>query len=118
MRQPYLESAAALSDNYISPFLTLFLPRFLISIFPTLPVLDCGTAPIPLNGNVTTQSGTRPGSKAIYTCNSKYAFTVDSSKELTCKSSGEWSYEIIECGECGKRNVSFQILNIIIHVTS
>ena len=126
MCQPYIESAAVLSDNYIyiyiyiylSPFLTLFLPRILISIFPTLPALDCGTAPVLLNGNVTTQSGTLLGSKAIYTCNSKFAFTLDSSMERTCKSSGEWSTEIIECGECGKRSVSFQILHIIIHVAS
>ena len=97
----------------------LFLLLLLISIFPTLPAIDCGPAPVLDNGNVTTtQNGTLEGFTVIYFCNSKYAFTVDSSKKRTCKSSGEWSTEIIECGECGKRSVSFQILHIIIHVAS
>ena len=101
-------------------FVTLYiLLLLLISIFPTLPAIDCGPAPVLDNGNVTTtQNGTLFGSTAIYSCNSKYAFTVNTSKERTCKSSGEWSNEIIECGECGKRSVSFQIMNIIIHVSS
>ena len=60
-----------------------------------------------LNGNVATQSGTLVESKAIYACNSKYAFTVDSSMEHTCQLSGKWSDETIECGEGGERNVSF-----------
>ena len=112
MCQPYIESI------YLSLFLTLFLPRFLISIFHTLPALDCRTAPVLLNGSVATQNGTLVGSKAIYTCNSKFAFTVDSSMERTCKSSGEWSTERIECGEFWKRSVYFQIMNIIVHVVS
>ena len=52
-----------------------------------------------VNGNVATQNGTVVGSKAIYACNYKYAFTVDSSVERTCQSSGEWSTERIECGK-------------------
>ena len=55
------------------------------------------------NGNVATQKGTLVGSKVTYSCNSNYTFTIDSSMERTCKSSGSWSDETIECGECGKK---------------
>ena len=64
--------------------------------------MGCGPPPVLTDGSVTTQNGTVIGSIATYDCNSKYAFTVDSSKERICKSSGNWSDEIIECGECGE----------------
>ena len=60
-----------------------------------------------VNGNVATQNGTSVGSKATYTCNFKYAFTVNSSMKRTCKSSGKWSNERIECGEFVKRSAYF-----------
>ena len=67
--------------------------------------MDCGPPPVLVNGSVTTQNGSEDGSIATYDCNFKHAFTVESSKERICKSSGNWSDEIIECGECGKRIV-------------
>ena len=60
-----------------------------------------------VNGNITTQNGTLVGSKVTYTCNFQYTFTVYSSMERTCKSSGKWSNDRIECGEFGKRNPYF-----------
>ena len=59
------------------------------------------------NGNVTTQSATVVRSKVTYSCNSNYTFTIDSSMERTCKSSGSWSDETIECGECEKKKCLF-----------
>ena len=58
------------------------------------------------NGIVATQNGTLVGSKVTYTCNSNYVFALDSSKERTCQSSGDWSDEEIQCGEGGKGNVN------------
>ena len=69
--------------------------------------LDCGPAPVLDNGKVTTPNGTLVGSKATYSCNSNSAFTVSSSKERICQSSENWSDEKIECGEGGKKCVSF-----------
>ena len=84
--------------------LSLCLPLFLIPIFLTLSEVDCGPAPMLVNGNITTHNGTLVGSKAIYNCNSNYKFTSDSSMERTCESSGDWSDEIIECGEDERKN--------------
>ena len=70
--------------------------------------MDCGPAPVPENGNVFTLYGTLKGSEADYTCNSNYTFTEGSSMERICQSSGKWSDETIECGECDERNISFE----------
>ena len=67
-------------------------------LIPTYIDVDCGLPPVLLNGNVTILKGTGVGSKATYYCNSKYTFAVSSSVERTCKSSGNWSDETIECG--------------------
>ena len=61
--------------------------------------LDCGPPPVLANGSVATQNGTVVGSKSTYTCSSKYAFTVNSSIERACQSSGEWSNETMECSK-------------------
>ena len=80
---------------------------FLLFLLILISALDCGPPPVLVNGNVATQNGTLFGSKATYICNFKYAFIVDSSMKRTCKSSGKWSNERIECGAFVKRSAYF-----------
>ena len=57
------------------------------------------------NGKITTQTGTQVGSKATYDCNANYVLNMNTSIELTCQLSGNWSDKGVQCGEGGERNV-------------
>ena len=88
-------------SNQVLSLSLYYFSSLLSSLFPTLPALDCGPVPVLENGYVTNMNGTLVGSKVTYTCGCNYEFTVGSSMERTCQSSGNWSDEPIECSEDG-----------------
>ena len=82
---------------------SLYLPKlsYILSILfpPPVIIIDCGVPPLLRNGSVTTENGTVFGSKATYMCNYGYEFSENSNMERICQVSGNWSNEIIQCGD-------------------
>ena len=52
-------------------------------------VVDCGTLPNPVNGQVTHTAGTTLGQTATYSCNAGYNLVGNSAR--TCQATGVWS---------------------------
>ncbi|XP_064387176.1 uncharacterized protein LOC135335578 [Halichondria panicea] len=68
---------------------------------PTCAPVDCGSLTVPINGQVSTSSGTTFMSTAIYTCNTGY--TLNGVLTRTCQANGNWDLTVPTCDpiDCG-----------------
>ncbi|XP_064386127.1 sushi, von Willebrand factor type A, EGF and pentraxin domain-containing protein 1-like isoform X2 [Halichondria panicea] len=74
---------------------------------PTCAPVDCGSLTVPINGQVSTSSGTTFMSTATYTCNTGY--TLNGVLTRTCQANGNWDLTVPTCDlvDCGPLTAPF-----------